>query len=155
MKPHPRIRKTIKWGGAVVTVLLLVAWASSGAVYVLLGLYERCVIGFHSGEFIVDSAHWFAPFAGVDAGRYLGHGFTWPNSWLPHTGRSQYGRSIAIPLWMLVLLALSVTVAAGRLDDIARRRAKLNLCPKCNYDRTGLAIGAVCPECGAVSSSAT
>ena len=30
MKPHPRIRKTIKWGGAVVTVLLVVAWIGSG-----------------------------------------------------------------------------------------------------------------------------
>ena len=30
MKPHPRIRKTIKWGGAVVTVLLVVVWIASG-----------------------------------------------------------------------------------------------------------------------------
>lgn len=26
MKPHPGIRKTIKWGGALVTLLLLVVW---------------------------------------------------------------------------------------------------------------------------------
>jgi len=26
MKPHPRIRKAIKWGGAAVTVLLVVLW---------------------------------------------------------------------------------------------------------------------------------
>ena len=30
MKPHPKIRKTIKWGGAVVTVLLVVVWIGSG-----------------------------------------------------------------------------------------------------------------------------
>ena len=30
MKPHPRIRKTIKWGGAAVTVLLVVVWVGSG-----------------------------------------------------------------------------------------------------------------------------
>ncbi len=29
MKPHPRIRKTIKWGGAVVTVVLVVVWVLS------------------------------------------------------------------------------------------------------------------------------
>src|SRR4051812_37657088 len=30
MKPHPRIRKTIKWGGAVLTVLLVALWIGSG-----------------------------------------------------------------------------------------------------------------------------
>jgi hypothetical protein len=30
MKPHPRIRKTIKWGGAAVTVLLVVLWIAGG-----------------------------------------------------------------------------------------------------------------------------
>ncbi len=29
MKPHPRIRKTVKWGGAVVTVLLAAMWIGS------------------------------------------------------------------------------------------------------------------------------
>jgi hypothetical protein len=29
VKPHPRIRKTIKWGGAAVTVLLAVVWIGS------------------------------------------------------------------------------------------------------------------------------
>src|SRR5581483_8527771 len=29
MKPRPRIRKTIKWGGAAVTVLLVVVWIGS------------------------------------------------------------------------------------------------------------------------------
>src|SRR5258708_976615 len=36
MKPHPRIRKTVKWGGAAVTVLLVVLWIGSG----------WCAIGF-------------------------------------------------------------------------------------------------------------
>ena len=29
MKSHPRIRKAIKWGGAAVTVLLVVVWIGS------------------------------------------------------------------------------------------------------------------------------
>jgi hypothetical protein len=29
MRPHPRIRKTIKWGGATVTLLLVVLWIGS------------------------------------------------------------------------------------------------------------------------------
>ncbi len=28
------------------------------------------------------------------------------------------------------------------------RRRRAGRCPKCNYDRTGLSSGAVCPECG-------
>ena len=34
MKPHPKLRKTIKWGGAVVTVLLVVVWVGSGWITV-------------------------------------------------------------------------------------------------------------------------
>src|SRR5438045_122692 len=30
MKPHPRIRKAIKWGGAAVTVFFVVVWIGSG-----------------------------------------------------------------------------------------------------------------------------
>lgn len=33
MKPHPRIRKTIKYGGAALTLLLVVVWIGSGWVY--------------------------------------------------------------------------------------------------------------------------
>jgi rubrerythrin len=42
------------------------------------------------------------------------------------------------------------TALAWRLDTFARRRARLNLCPKCNYDRAGIAGDAKCPECGAL-----
>jgi len=42
----------------------------------------------------------------------------------------------------------------GRLDMLARRRARIGCCPKCNYDRAGLAPGSVCPECGAAMVAA-
>ena len=51
-------------------------------------------------------------------------------------------------LWPIALCALGVTAFARYLDTLARRRARIGFCPKCNYDRTGLAAGAVCPECG-------
>ena len=37
VKPHPKIRKTVKWGGAVVTVVLVVVWIGSGWVYLTWG----------------------------------------------------------------------------------------------------------------------
>jgi hypothetical protein len=148
MRAHPRIRKTVKWGGAAVTVLLVVVWVGSGKFAVL--------------------HHWTG---GTSASVYRGRLYLWPGSgpippasagfatrgpsdfgveWWIGFGRPSVGKLIAIPLWWLVLPATVATSIAWRLDTLARRRARLNLCPKCGYDRTGLAggAGAVCPECG-------
>jgi len=46
------------------------------------------------------------------------------------------------------LLSAAITAVAWRLDTLARRRADRTHCPRCRYDRSGLAAGAVCPECG-------
>ena len=62
---------------------------------------------------------------------------------------TEAGSSTAVP----VTLNAIATAVAWRLDTLARRRANKLLCTKCTYDRTGLAAGAVCPECGAVPSS--
>jgi hypothetical protein len=63
--------------------------------------------------------------------------------WLPMNvlGRAPF---ILIPLWAIALQCLVSAAAAWRLDTLARRRTRLNHCPTCNYDRTGLP----CPECG-------
>jgi rubrerythrin len=50
---------------------------------------------------------------------------------------------------MFVLPSMIATGVAWRLDVLARRRDRLNLCPRCNYDRAGIGKDAVCPECGA------
>jgi hypothetical protein len=142
MKPHPRIRKTIKWGGAVVTGLLVVVWigsmfvagnrrgpngwAAAGAGRVGIGWYNQ------SGSF---DQPWFV--------------MTSPKiNWSIEANR---GRLI-IPLWLPVALSLVFTASVHWYDVYARRRAlaRINLCPKCKYDRAGLAAGAVCPECGSM-----
>ena len=157
MKPHPRIRKTVKWGGAAVTVLLVVVWIGSGCW----------------------NAGWVAPKR--DLSIDLAYGQLWIVSPMIHfsgdvyrndptlDGRTQWrmGRSpvaiwwapywsvsssfslVRVPLWGPALAALALSLAAWALN---RRDASLILCPKCNYDRTGLpgAAGARCPECGAM-----
>jgi hypothetical protein len=60
-----------------------------------------------------------------------------------------YRYELLVPLWMPIAPVLLVTAIAWRLDTSARRRARTNHCLRCNYDRTGLPIGTVCPECGA------
>jgi hypothetical protein len=62
-------------------------------------------------------------------------------------------RVVLVPtfVWGLAVLFGGVT-AAGIFwvlhFGLPTRSAGLNLCPKCNYDRAGLAAGAKCPECG-------
>ena len=154
MKSYPRIRKTVKWGGAVVTVLLVVVWIKSGLLLI----------------------HWDTPttmLMSVEMGRVQFGPM--PRS-LSHTrpGWHQYplspltlrmglewmddasGRHYLIPLWIPAALSLLCTSSAWALDirsSRQQRNARLGLCPKCNYDRTGLAAGAVCPECGAAKTS--
>ncbi len=160
MKPHPRIRKTIKWGGAVVTVLLVVVWVGSGrmSLYWMNGRgfmanVNRGLIQLHypAGGFI-GSVLQASPRASnlppALEPMWAKEVHEWDLlCWVQwHDGQYRNGRGI--PIWIAVLGALSLTSIAWRLDTLARRRTRLNLCPKCNYDRTGLVGGAVCPECG-------
>jgi hypothetical protein len=68
--------------------------------------------------------------------------------WMFRKEMDPYGFRLFLPLWFLPLVTLLPTVLAWRLDTLAHRRARLNLCPTCNYNRTGLAPRAICPECG-------
>ncbi|HMN40561.1 MAG TPA: hypothetical protein PKE29_06910 [Phycisphaerales bacterium] len=55
---------------------------------------------------------------------------------------------LTMPLWAPAVGILFITAIAWRLDTLARRRVRAHLCPKCRYDRAGLAMGVACPECG-------
>lgn len=159
MKPHPRIRKTIKWGGAAVTVLLVVVWIGSGWFRFRLVYGPPCRVAITNGQvrFMVRSDHYHNdPFA-ESSPRLVATELNlhFPCLW--------YGRLssldeniVGLPLWPLPLGTLIATATAWHLDTLARRRARggVNLCPKCNYDRGGLASGAGCPECGIGGTSA-
>jgi hypothetical protein len=147
MKPHPIIRKTIKWGGAAVTVVLVVVWIGSG--------WGR--FGTPPGaRYRVDIWHGRLSFAHSD-----GNGMVVTYTWRTQIGRwlviwspdAQLGSSrwlVCVPLWPLFLCSSSLSAVLGLQDARARLRAreKLNLCPKCGYDRAGIAADAKCPECG-------
>ncbi|HVU63420.1 MAG TPA: hypothetical protein VHC70_05555 [Phycisphaerales bacterium] len=151
MKPHPRIRKTIKWGGAAVTLLLVVVWIGSGWV--------RCLWRSVNTSVQVDAGILVVirdpTVTTVLPNRPPG----WQYAIQPHASlrwfmaRRTAGSLTAlyIPLWLPALACLLCTTGAWRLDVLARRRARLKLCPKCHYDRARLAAGAKCPECGSAA----
>ena len=147
MKPHTRIRKTIKWGGLVATVLLVivagasiwcgVSWQSGTADHVFLS--AGSVVSFHiSGLPQVSGSRWSFR---MQPPRFV---------WMPtiDTNASIKMTVVVVPLWIPLVVAAGIAALAWRLDTLASRRARLDLCHICHYDRTGLALGAVCPECG-------
>jgi hypothetical protein len=156
MKTHPRIRKTIKWGGAAVTVLLVVVWIGSGWIHYV---FVNEPLVFHAVHGGVGVQRWSErTIAFMRAAQYrtvpdtLVEDFElglWPELAGPD---SPFAWQAFLPIWPLILLVSALTCAAWRLDILSRRRAMLNLCPKCRYDRTGLPPQAPCPECGAAPS---
>ncbi len=136
----------MKWGGAVVSVVLLVVWVGSAWYGVMWETARWPSFGLYSGTLEVFDGKYAANKAyllGWHWHRRNGSmiwGVLWPHRYYPWSFR--------IPLWAPLLLAAGVSTAAWHLDTLARRRANKHLCPKCTYDRTGLAVGAVCPECG-------
>jgi hypothetical protein len=157
MKPRPRIRKTIKWGGAAVTVLLVILWVGSRWVSVQWSDWRPGVSGtYGDGPVILVTQGLFK----LSWGAYLWNppaqqrwefyrGSYW-TIWYFRWTRDRVGTFLAFPLWIPSVMTAITTALAWRLDTFARRRARLNLCPKCNYDRAGIAGDAKCPECGAL-----
>ncbi len=158
MKPHPRIRKTIKWGGAVVTVLLVVVWIGSGWWSAAAATDAGHSVTLTQGTWLVGK---------ITSANPSAHGGFLLERWSPPLGpRSAYFRwwfnwtswkqnwCLGIPGWIPTAFALLATAIAWRLDTIARRRERLYLCPKCNYDRTGITSDMKCPECGSGGTQA-
>ena len=146
MKPHPKIRKTVKWGGAAVSVLLLVVWVGSGWVWVRWD-------GSHWGAVVQSGVISFLDYRSPVPPEYQGwtsmvHPHAFPLLWSFQSEAAQFAYRYSVPLWAPLLTCILPPLIAWRLDTLARGRARVDSCPKCNYDRTGLAAGAVCPECG-------
>ena len=155
MKPHPRppyIRKTTKWGGAAVTVLLvgvLVASRWWSLVYV-----HSSHIGWSGVRNGFAGGFWCdGRYASGEPGMHLDRNPHTGLLWSPRWRVTDLDTTFFVPLWIPATLTLAATVTAWRLDTRARRRDRECRCSKCNYDRTGITPSAVCPECGAAGST--
>ena len=146
MKPWPKTRKTIKWGGAVLGVLLAVVWIGSGWWEVRWWGQNGSVISVGQGRFEFG--------VGVLLpNRYRGGNWhlgpeEYPFRWWFDWGQNSLGWWFEVPIWFPALISLALAATAFRLDTLARRRGRPGVCKACGYDLVGLAAGAVCPECG-------
>lgn len=153
MKPYPRIRKTIKWGGLSASVLLVIVCVASFWLWISLNSpHSRAAI--LTGGVLIVSRYHHPPFA-------LGHAWNvvveptafhvlWDFQFL-NTGPYWL---IRVPVWLLIAVCAVPTSIAWHLDSCAARRVSIGTCPACRYNRTGLPLGAVCPECGTVAPKA-
>ncbi len=161
MKPHPRIRKAVKWGGLVLTVVLTVVWVASAwwvAVWaardghlILIGS-GRAVYA-HEPRFLTGGLRpgWSFGQSGVPLSPSAARGFPRRKPefrWWFGTSDSTRRTGSALPLWCPALLMVIPTTLAWRFDLLARRRARIGACPTCGYDRRGITGDLSCPECG-------
>jgi hypothetical protein len=154
MKPHPRIRKAIKWGGLVLMVLIVAVWIAAQWYSLsfcntrnsLILQHTGAIIGIAAGDWKWEFQHDWTMMPRVVSPAAPG-GLLPSIRWMPRFAL------IGVPFWLLEMTVAVPMIAAWRLDVRAGRRATLNLCPKCGYDRTGLLQGAKCPECGVAPAS--
>ena len=60
----------------------------------------------------------------------------------------------SIPLWIPVVVVVMLTAFAWWPDVRSAGRTRHGRCARCGYARSGLAPGAVCPECGTAPAAA-
>ncbi|HVU62470.1 MAG TPA: hypothetical protein VHC70_00740 [Phycisphaerales bacterium] len=146
MRPHPRIRRTIKWGGAAMTALLAAVWVWSGSRMVEWSTSNGLWIGLLNGRVEFTPVEGFIPPGTGRVRWYKGNDFSlrWACSW----HRDKYGWLLILPLWPSIAILAVPTGVAWRKDAAARRRERAAQCRKCRYDRTGIPVVVVCPECG-------
>jgi len=141
---RPRLRKFVKWGGLAAFILLLTVWVGSAyrAIDVLTPGYSLSVC---DGWCLYQLFHENEPRFGTNVtwDRILPPGL----DNFPYFGRSLHSWHLDMPLWPFVAIAIGATVAAWRMDAVARRKSHRGGCTNCGYNRAGLAANASCPEC--------
>ena len=151
MAKRAGIRKVVKWGGLAVSVLVAVAWVGSCWYWAMWLTPDKGQIFVQAGRLGFAEPLW--PL-GVRADGLFSlvqseHSMQWWFDWGPW----RRGQRLELPLWIPLLIVAGATAAAWWADARARRRERANACPACGYDRRGLDVGRVCPECGAAGTN--
>jgi hypothetical protein len=146
MKPHPRIRRAIKWGGAAATVVLVGVWVLSFWRNFVWVSRAGDGMGLGAGGVFVARSH--TPVAPPDVGWHAMAREADVGFWFFYEPFGAGGWSLFVPLWVPIAAVAAVTADAWYMDKRRRRGDFAHLCAKCGYDRTGLAAAAPCPECG-------
>ena len=169
------MRKTIKWGGAVVAVVLLAAWGASERVWinrVTTGWTCALVRGGVAVLHLVDPSHQMSSGWYWDSQAFVNQRRLWWVRWggdaatgIRDAGPASIYASqrfaqvtnvgVAVPFWPLAGVGITVSAVAWGMDRRAKRRERALRCPACNYLLAGLASTAVCPECGTARVTGT
>jgi hypothetical protein len=149
-----RIRSVIKCTGAIATGLLLVVGVASGWYCAGLMLWPTIGLSAWGGQLqIAYEEPWSVrpQMFQVDSDKVR------PSQPIYHwwfeqsTSDFRGGGAIigfSVPFWMLALVTGIPTALLVWRDRRSARLERANACPHCGYNRTGLKIDHVCPECG-------
>jgi hypothetical protein len=153
---RPTIRGTAKWGLTGAAVVVAALWPAS---YLRYG--EWLSTGMRTCTFVVGGTVAITHVRSVEdfTDRYWHTGIEVGDAEMvqllpalhrlvPHYGANQKLVFVLIPVWIPLALTALPAGLLWRADRRQRARAKFRGCPNCNYDRTGLAAHAPCPECG-------
>jgi hypothetical protein len=141
MQSLARVRKVGKWGGVVVTAMLVAAWVVSRWQGARVVVGSEVIVTLHAGEARATTMGPMSPrmsFGRVDP---------------PHWEWSFFGKTwggdftYEAPLWAPIVMLGAATCVLWWWDTRASGRMQ-GRCAACGYDRAGLGAGAVCPECG-------
>jgi hypothetical protein len=156
VKAHPRIRKTVKWGGTAVFQLLFFigvtsVWIEMSYATIFPGTIQtRSWVYVGSGLLIVGQND--APNSGLMMETDIS---SVTHDWRPRlrwsfgwNHRASGFTCLTVPIWSLLIAVAIPTTMAWRLESLAHRCARVDLCLNCNYDRRGLLAESPCPECG-------
>src|SRR5688572_29056352 len=148
------MRSTIKRFGAAITVLLLIVWVGSGWCGAVGAYTPRVALIAVGGRIEIG---WMSPPRWLPEVRYFDPQINkqkpfqwWFEAWQDNfgSGRTYQINWVAIPIWLLALIAGTLTLLIGRRDS----RRLPHACRKCGYDLTGLPAERPCPECGTTST---
>lgn len=166
MKAWPRTRKMVKWGASGLAVVVLLLCVLSRWFYIGIGDGGGRVWSVQYGMMTVVSTGplpktrtlgmrtmgvMFDPLP--EGVKVIANPQAFMRWWWWERMPMMVGWGVVFSAWLPVI-PLGVIGAIGWWLE-ARARWWIGKCAKCGYDRAGLNVGAVCPECGAGAAVAS